>query len=239
MRLPKHLKKILTATIIIFSLLFTMSFAKAKDVVVIRVGEYEGKPGKRTERLTDWNKPLYPLTSLGELMEYNINKPIAIRIVNELQKINPDLEVVLQDTTSCEEDLNAAGRLALNNFGDRLRVYFSVHTNASEAKDANGYMFITGKNATWSDNKLADNLSEAMANNPYVRQRDNIYNTSYIGELNEVDNFNTIAVLGEFGFFTNDKDLDNLTEDEYIDYIARNVANEISSLLNKIDKNKK
>ena len=239
MRLPKHLKKILTATIIIFSLLFTMSFAKAKDVVVIRVGEYEGKPGKRTERLTDWNKPLYPLTSLGELMEYNINKPIAIRIVNELQRINPDLEVVLQDTTSSKEDLNAAGRLALNKFGDRLRVYFSVHTNASEAKDANGYMFITGKNATWSDNKLADNLSEAMANNPYVRQRDNIYNTSYIGELNEVDNFNTIAVLGEFGFFTNDKDRDNLTEDEYIDYIARNVANEISSLLNKIDKNKK
>ena len=78
-----------------------------------------------------------------------------------------------------------------------------------------------------------------MANNPYVGQRDNIYNTNYIGELNEVDNFNTIAVLGEFGFFTNDKDRDNLTEDEYIDYIARNVANEISSLLNKIDKNKK
>ena len=114
-----------------------------------------------------------------------------------------------------------------------------MHTNACEAKDANGYMFITGGNATWSDNKLADNLSEAMANNPYVRQRNNMYNANYIGELNVVDNFNTIAVLGEFGFFTNDKDLDNLTEDEYIDYIARNVANEISSLLNKIDKNKK
>ena len=200
-----------------------------KKTVVIRVGEYKNKPGKRV-KLPKWFKldDKYEVTENNEICEFEINKEVAESIAANLREINPNLNVVVQYTQSAWSDLNRAGRIALQN--ENLAMYLSIHSNAHENKDINGYMFLTGKNSTYENNKISERLSNAIKDNGKVKQRKNNYNVSYIGELNELDD-RCISSLLELGFFTNLRELRNITSEEYVSYLGLNLAQEINNIL--------
>lgn len=203
-----------------------------RPVIVIRVGEFPNKPGKRTH-ITEWFKNRldtnkYVINKDGTLSEYYINKEIAKSIVDNLRILNPNIDVILQDTKGSDEDLNNAGKIAMKN--KNLKVYLSVHTNASNT-DANGYMFLTGKDSTYANNIKIENISNNLDDSK-IKQRVNNYNVNYIGELNEIDK-NILSMVGEFGFYTNPKDLLKLTNAKYVNDLGKSVAIELNNILIK------
>ena len=199
--------------------------------VVIRVGEYEGKSGKRVYINDKQKKDLEKTIVVREdnkgyyVSEFDINLKTATKLYNEL-KAN-GVAVQLQVAKDKTEDLNAAGRKSnLSN----PKLYISIHHNASDSKNAEGYYAITNEGDATGAN-IAGKLSDSIADNGLVKQRDNANNTgSYIGELNKIHN-STIPVLFELGFFTNPEELYDICSDEYTDYIANNMGAKIEEVL--------
>jgi hypothetical protein len=199
--------------------------------VVIRVGEYEGKSGKRVYINNKQKKDLEETIVVREdskgyyVSEFDINLKTATKLYNELK--DNGVAVQLQVAKDKSEDLNAAGRKSnLSN----PKLYISIHHNASDSKNAEGYYAITNEGDATGAN-IAGKLSNSIADNGLVKQRDNANNTgSYIGELNKIHN-STIPVLFELGFFTNPEELYDICSDEYTDYIANNMGAKIEEVL--------
>ena len=84
--------------------------------VVVRVGEYENKPGKRIYVEESFHTPDdIPLRHDSEgyyISEYDLNLKLATKLKEKLQEkgINVDLQISKDKT----EDLNAAGREAMS-----------------------------------------------------------------------------------------------------------------------------
>ena len=200
--------------------------------VVIRVGEYEGKPGKRAYINEQQKNKLEQIITVRKdskgyyVSEYDINLKTATKLYNELLErgINAQLQVAKDRT----EDLNAAGRKSnLSN----PKLYISIHHNASDSKAAEGYYAISNEGDATGAN-IAGKLAESIANNGLVKQRANTVNTgSYIGELNKIHN-STIPVLFELGFFTNPDELELICSNRYSNYIADNMGAKIDQVLN-------
>lgn len=199
--------------------------------VVIRVGEYEGKSGKRVYINDKQKKDLEKDIVIREdskgyyVSEFDINLKTATKLYNELK--DNGVAVQLQVAKDKSEDLNAAGRKSnLSN----PKLYISIHHNASDSKNAEGYYAITNERDATGAN-IAGKLSDSIADNGLVKQRNNANNTgSYIGELNKIHN-STIPVLFELGFFTNPEELYDICSDEYTDYIANNMGAKIEEVL--------
>lgn len=199
--------------------------------VVIRVGEYEGKSGKRVYINDKQKKDLEKDIVVREdskgyyVSEFDINLKTATKLYNELK--DSGVAVQLQVAKDKSEDLNAAGRKSnLSN----PKLYISIHHNASDSKNAEGYYAITNEGDATGAN-IAGKLSDSIADNGLVKQRNNANNTgSYIGELNKIHN-STIPVLFELGFFTNPEELYDICSDEYTDYIANNMGAKIEEVL--------
>lgn len=199
--------------------------------VVIRVGEYEGKSGKRVYINDKQKKDLEKDIVIREdskgyyVSEFDINLKTATKLYSELK--DNGVAVQLQVAKDKSEDLNAAGRKSnLSN----PKLYISIHHNASDSKNAEGYYAITNEGDATGAN-IAGKLSDSIADNGLVKQRDNANNTgSYIGELNKIHN-STIPVLFELGFFTNPEELYDICSDEYTDYIANNMGAKIEEVL--------
>ena len=133
----------------------------------------------------------------------------------------------LQYTSYKSEDLNAAGRIA-NKSNPYL--YVSMHHNYYDS-NAKGYFAMYNPND--NDSKaIANRLSNAIANNGMVKQRENQPNTGYIGELNAL-NKSTTGVLLELGFFSNGTELKNICSDKYVDYVSNKLADELVKILNE------
>ena len=82
--------------------------------IILRIGEYPDKPGKRLTLPTNESYPLpVKYNSIEDnyyICEYYFNQKIA-RALYQYLKVN-NVNVILQDTQSKKEDLNAAGRIA-------------------------------------------------------------------------------------------------------------------------------
>ena len=250
--LLKHAKKILTL-LIIGAMFVTIGYSDNSDKefirysiettqetineraceIIVRPGEYSGKPGKRIY-LNDVNINFKDIpTDIrihsdehgAYIHEYDINVKEARALVRELRRRG--INAQLQYTTSKGEDLNAAGRIA-NKSNPYL--YVSVHHNYFD-ENSKGYFAMYNPNDK-SSKIVADRLSNAIANNGLVRQRDSQPNTGYIGEMNVLNN-STTGVLLELGFFSNGQELINICSDEYVDYVSNNLANELVKILNE------
>lgn len=81
---------------------------------------------------------------------------------------------------------------------------------------------------------FAKRLSDAMAANGLIPQRDNRANDGYIGELNTVKKENRISILGEFGYF-NKAEIVKICSDEYVDYVSDKVSESIYQQLKELD----
>lgn len=199
--------------------------------VVIRVGEFEGKSGKRVY-INDAQKAELEKTIKVRkddkgffVSEFDINLKTATKLYKELKA--QGVAVQLQVAKNKTEDLNAAGR---KSNVSNPKLYISIHHNASDSKKAEGYYAITNEGDATGAN-IAGKLANSIANNGLVKQRDNMNNTgSYIGELNKIHN-STIPVLFELGFFTNPEELKNICSDEYSNHIAENMGAKINEVL--------
>ena len=86
----------------------------------------------------------------------------------------------------------------------------------------------------------AKRLSFAIKDETPVRQRGNAVNMrdgkAYIGELNEFKGTDTIAVLGEFGFFSDiNGDLKAITDKDVIEAVGEAMADELYDMLMELE----
>lgn len=86
----------------------------------------------------------------------------------------------------------------------------------------------------YASSVFARRLSDAMAANGMIPQRDNRANDGYIGELNKVKAENRISILGEFGYF-NKAEIVKICSDEYVNYVSDKVAESIYVQLKEMD----
>ena len=201
--------------------------------VVIRVGEYNNKPGKRIYlnevdvRYKDipTDIKIHSDSHGAYIHEYDINMKEAKALVEALRANGVNAQ--LQFTNSKSQDLNAAGRIA-NKSNPYL--YVSIHHNYYDS-NAKGYFAMYNPNDNQSK-IVADRLSNAIASNGIVIQRENQPNTGYIGELNAL-NKSTTGVLLELGFFSNGSELKNICSDNYVNYVSNKLADELTKILNE------
>ena len=214
--------------------------------IVIRAGEYGNattvKPGKRYNWGKDINISQHGV-SIKEIpsdiplrcengdwfiSEFDINMKLAKSIAKKLDK-KYGVDVNLQYSTNKSTDLNAAGKIAAK---CDPKIYLSVHHN-SYNDDSTGYFFMYNQGDSNSV-AAAKKLSNSIAGNGYVPQRDNRVNDGYIGELNHVKNTNRISILGEFGYF-NKAEIVKICSDEYNDYVSDKIAESIYNQLQEIN----
>ncbi len=201
--------------------------------VIVRVGEYDNKPGKRIYlndvdiRFKDipTDIKIHSDAHGAYIHEYDINLKEGKALVESLRANGVNAQ--LQFTNLKTQDLNAAGRIA-NKSNPYL--YVSIHHNYYDG-NAQGYFAMYNPND--SNSKIvANRLSNAIANNGLVRQRENQQNTGYIGELNSL-NKSTTGVLLELGFFSNGAELKNICSDNYVNYVSNKLADELTKILNE------
>lgn len=194
--------------------------------VVVRVGEYEGKPGKRVyingETVNIPNDIPIRNDRDGKgfyISEFDINLKVAKKVVRQLEEAGVTCK--LQVANGKSEDLNRAGRIANQS---KPEIYLSIHHNSFQA-DSSGYFSMYNPGDVKSK-QLADNISNALRNNGKIRQCQNRINDGYIGELNVLDK-NITAVLVELGYFSNIKELEVICSDHQTYYYAKYISQEI------------
>ena len=198
--------------------------------IVIRVGEYPNKPGKRLDNVDknfDIDVPIRYDNGRYCIQEYDLNYKVANAIVKYLE--SQGVNVVLQDTQNKSQDLNSAGRKAKSLNPD---IYLSIHHN-SYTENSSGYFFMSNVGDTKSA-ECAKRLSNAMSDNPMlIPQMENRRNVNnYIGELNQRPA--KINMLGEFGFFSNPNEVKKCASDEQVEYIAKQLGNELIKILKEV-----
>ena len=197
----------------------TISHADNKDIV-IRAGEYEGKPGKRIYVDSNFEVPDdIPLRKDDKgyyISEWDINVKLAKRIAAYLKDMGADVD--LQTAHRKAEDLNAAGRIAKSK---NPVVYFSVHHNYYN-ETSSGYFIMTNMDKV-KDKMYAEALSNALEGNPGNIPRMSVREQNgYIGEMNVEPG--QINLLMEAGFFSNKDELKKIIDDRQVDYMARQTA---------------
>ena len=207
-----------------------MECTKMDTDIIIRVGEYPNKPGKRLDNVNpnfNIDVPIRYDNGRYCVQEYDLNYKLASAIVKYLE--SQGVDVLLQDTQNKSQDLNSAGRRAKALNPD---IYLSVHHN-SYNESSTGYFFMNNEGDVQSS-QCAKRLSNAMSNNPMlIPQRNNRDNTGYIGELNQKPA--KINILGEFGFFSNPNEIKKCASNEQINYIAKQLGDELIKILNEIN----
>lgn len=198
--------------------------------IVLRVGEFPNKLGKRLilpNKAEGYNDLPIQYDAVNDnyfISEYYFNLKIAkkLRWVLEQNGVN----AILQDTTCKAEDLNAAGRIAK---AKNPPIYLSVHTNAFR-EDSSGYFFMT--NGDVGSKGIADRLSYSIQDNNLIPKMSNRINDGYIGEMNvKPGEFN---ILGEFGFFSNPEEAKKLASEDYCNYVARKMGDELKLILEEL-----
>lgn len=200
--------------------------------VIIRVGEYKGKAGKRIY-LNDHNVKIpydIPIRNDNDgrgdyVHEVDINIKEGVALVAKLKSMGVDAK--LQVASDKSEDLNAAGRKA-NKSNPYL--YISIHHNSYDENSTGYFAMYNPGNA--QSQAVADRLSNAIQNNRRVPQRASRANTGYIGEMNVIHG-TTTPVLLELGFFSNYRELENICSDEYVSYVSSRLAKEIKIILDE------
>lgn len=201
---------------------------KQKTDVVIRAGEYENKPGKRIYVESDFQTPDdIPLRKDDKgyfISEWDINVKLAKKLADYLTIYG--VKTDLQISQGKSEDLNSAGRIAKMK---NPKIYLSIHHNYYK-EDSTGYIYFVNPEDIKS-RQYAEVLSDAISENPGKLPEWNVreQTTKYIGELNEKPG--DINMLLEAGFFSNKDELEIIMSDEQIDYVAKETAQSLISVL--------
>ena len=200
--------------------------------IVIRVGEYLDKPGKRLDNVSqnfDIDVPLRYENGKYSVREYDLNYKVANAIVSYLNE--QGVNVVLQDTENKSQDLNSAGRRAkqLN-----PSIYLSIHNN-SYSSTSEGYFAIVNPNDSVSA-EFAKDITNALTSNPMlIPKKENRLNTGYIGEMN-VKPGTKINCLLEMSFaLSNPNEAKKVVNEKQLDFYAKTIGDELIKTLREIN----
>lgn len=223
--------KTMLATMLIGGTIITPSMAQESADAIIRVGEYENKPGKRVyvEKDLGIDLPLHKDSKGLYYHEYDMNMKLSKAIVDNLDARG--INTKLQIANNANEDLNSAGRKAMNY---NPKVYFSVHHNYIDNTNVGGRLFMYNQGNT-REKEIAERLHNKLdETNSSIKSRDDIINKGSIGELNETGA--TINMLYEGGFFSNVQgDLQKIAEDTYIEDISKIIADELAEIIGEVE----
>lgn len=195
--------------------------------IVVRVGEYPNKPGKRiyleyNELHLANNVKVHKDEKGYYVSEYDINLQLASKVVRNLEQ--EGIKVKLLTSQSKQEDLNSAGRKAMSY---NPKVYFSIHHNYY-SEDSTGYFIMVNKNSP-KETEIANRISNSISKVSSIRQMETRVQDGYIGEMNETDS--TLNFLYEGGFFSNKSELYVITSKEHTDKVAKVIATELIKTL--------
>lgn len=199
--------------------------------VVIRIGEFQNKSGKRLVGIDenfDIDCPIrYDKETGYHIQEYDLNKKLAKKIYNYLH--SQGVNVILQDTKGKSEDLGSAGRKAKSY---NPKIYLSCHHNSYNS-NSSGYLFVTNNDA--QSKKYAKQISNALSSNPMLLEaRENQINYGNISELSVEPA--DINIIFEAGFaLSNKEEAKKCASNEQVDYIARELGDELIKILSELN----
>ena len=165
----------------------------------------------------------------GETYEKTVNLLVAERLMDKLSANN---EISPTITRTRDEYIKLLDRAGVSNDGD-AHLFLSIHFNSADNSSAKGIevLYASEKNVRIKDTvqkDFASCLQKALIKETGAVDR-GIKNRPAIIVLNKTKN---VAALAELGFLSNEDDLENIKDPDYIDKLAQGLYNGIEDYMN-------
>lgn len=165
----------------------------------------------------------------GETYEKTVNLLVAERLMD---KLSANSEISPTITRTRDEYIKLLDRAGVSNDGD-AHLFLSIHFNSADNSSAKGIevLYASEKNVRIKDTvqkDFASCLQKALIKETGAVDR-GIKNRPAIIVLNKTKN---VAALAELGFLSNEDDLENIKDHDYIDKLAQGLYNGIEDYMN-------
>lgn len=165
----------------------------------------------------------------GETYEKTVNLLVAERLMDKLSANNEISPII---TRTRDEYIKLLDRAGVSNDGD-AHLFLSIHFNSADNSNAKGIevLYASEKNVRIKDTvqkDFASCLQKALIKETGAVDR-GIKNRPAIIVLNKTKN---VAALAELGFLSNEDDLENIKDPDYIDKLAQGLYNGIEDYMN-------
>lgn len=164
---------------------------------------------------------------------YTYEKDLNLLVAeNLMKKLNENSEINARITRTRDEYIKLLDRASVSN-DNNADLFLSIHFNSSDNTSANGIevLYASEKNIAIKDTvqkHFANCLQKALIRETGAVDR-GIKNTPAIIVLNKTKN---VSALVELGFLSNESDLENIKDPDYIDKLARGIYNGIEDYMN-------
>lgn len=164
---------------------------------------------------------------------YTYEKDLNLLVAeNLMEKLNENSEINARITRTRDEYIKLLDRASVSN-DNNADLFLSIHFNSSDNSSANGIevLYASEKNIAIKDTvqkHFANCLQKALIRETGAVDR-GIKNTPAIIVLNKTKN---VSALVELGFLSNESDLENIKDPDYIDKLARGIYNGIEDYMN-------
>ena len=164
---------------------------------------------------------------------YTYEKDLNLLVAeNLMEKLNENSEINARITRDRDEYIKLLDRASVSN-DSNADLFLSIHFNSSDNSSAQGIevLYASEKNVKIKDTVqkyFASCLQKALIRETGAVDR-GIKNTPAIIVLNKTKN---VSALVELGFLSNESDLENIKDPDYIDKLARGIYNGIEDYMN-------
>lgn len=164
---------------------------------------------------------------------YTYEKDLNLLVAeNLMEKLNENSEINARITRTRDEYIKLLDRASVSN-DSNADLFLSIHFNSSDNSSAQGIevLYASEKNVKIKDTvqkHFASCLQKALIRETGAVDR-GIKNTPAIIVLNKTKN---VSALVELGFLSNESDLENIKDPDYIDKLARGIYNGIEDYMN-------
>lgn len=164
---------------------------------------------------------------------YTYEKDLNLLVAeNLMEKLNENSEINARITRTRDEYIKLLDRASVSN-DSNADLFLSIHFNSSDNSSAQGIevLYASEKNVKIKDTvqkHFASCLQKALIRETGAVDR-GIKNTPAIIVLNKTKN---VSALVELGFLSNESDLENIKDLDYIDKLARGIYNGIEDYMN-------
>ena len=164
---------------------------------------------------------------------YTYEKDLNLLVAeNLMEKLNENSEINARITRTRDEYIKLLDRASVSN-DNNADLFLSIHFNSSDNSSAKGIevLYASEKNVKIKDTvqkHFASCLQKALIRETGAVDR-GIKNTPAIIVLNKTKN---VSALVELGFLSNESDLENIKDPDYIDKLARGIYNGIEDYMN-------
>lgn len=164
---------------------------------------------------------------------YTYEKDLNLLVAeNLMEKLNENSEINARITRTRDEYIKLLDRASMSN-DNNADLFLSIHFNSSDNSSAKGIevLYASEKNIAIKDTvqkHFANCLQKALIRETGAVDR-GIKNTPAIIVLNKTKN---VSALVELGFLSNESDLENIKDPEYIDKLAKGIYNGIEDYMN-------